>query len=353
MRPSIVGCLIVAAPLLAQVQELRHGGEVVLSTRPGVQGLASAFGSPSDPCGVVRLVGLQPGKRYQVTLTFEAGSDIGIGHSWVDGDPFSREWRSFVGIGGGTGSRHLPGKQEVYLFTVDPASTASTLTLPFRTSRPWQATVRLGDPSGVTPDSRDRWGYTYVTDFDRDKTAPFKLTLGKPAPKPDTPPAASGPWVDVPVGSSATATTTPHQPNLATAFGGASEPRMVYRLGPLTPGTRYSAALVYDGGSDVSFAHSWVDGNPYDRDWFGFTGIGTGTGRMVQPGKTDVYQFTVAPGSTSRYLFVVLRTGKPMPVKVHLQPGDLGLTPQSKDRWGYFYVTDFDRDRTAPFLLKR
>jgi hypothetical protein len=30
-----------------------------------------------------------------------------------------------------------------------------------------------------------------------------------------------------------------------------------------------------------------------------------------------------------------------------------GLTRDSQDRWGYYYVTDFDFDRTSPFLLTR
>lgn len=347
----IAPALLLALPLAAQSTDLRPGGEIALATRPGLH-LASGYGSVSDPCAVVKLAPLQAGRRYQVTLTYEAGTDIGYSHAWVDGDPFGNQSRSFVGIGSGTGSRPLPGKQEVFLFTVDPASTSQTLTLAFRTSKPWNARLRLGDASGLTPDAKDRWGYTYVTDFDKERRSPFKLTQGPAAPPPPTA-STSGPWKEVPVGGSATATTTPNQPNLATAFGGATDPRTVYRLGPLTPGQRYSVGLVYDGGSDVGFSHSWVDGNPYGRDWHSFVGIGSGTGRMVQPGKTDVLQFTVAPGSTSRFLFLVLRTGSPMPVKVHLQTGDMGLTPQSKDRWGYYYVTDFDKDRNAPFLLKR
>ncbi len=336
----------------ALAQDLRPGGEVPLATRTGLQGLASGFGSASDNCAVVKLAPLQAGKRYQLTLTYEAGTDIGYGHSWVDGDPFGKQSRSMVGIGTGTGSRSLSGKQEIFLFTIDPASSSQAIYLAFRTSKPWNATVRLGDPTGVTPDTKDRWGYFYVTDFDREKRAPFKLVAG-PARIPTEPVSMAGPWKDVPVNGSATATTTPDQPNLATAFGSASDPRMVYRLGPLAPGTRYSVGLVYDGGSDVGFAHSWVDGNPFGRDWHSFVGIGSGTGSRPMVGKTDVFQFTVAPGSTSRYVFLVMRTGKPMPVKVNLQTGNLGLTTESKDRWGYFYVTDFDKDRTAPFLLKR
>jgi hypothetical protein len=29
-----------------------------------------------------------------------------------------------------------------------------------------------------------------------------------------------------------------------------------------------------------------------------------------------------------------------------------GVNPNSQDRWGYYFVKDFDADRTSPFLLK-
>ncbi|MGB4600472.1 MAG: hypothetical protein WBI04_10950 [Trichlorobacter sp.] len=40
-----------------------------------------------------------------------------------------------------------------------------------------------------------------------------------------------------------------------------------------------------------------------------------------------------------------------MPLRISLQRSS-GVTKDSQDRWGYYYVTDFDADRTASFLLK-
>ena len=315
--------------------------------------VATAFGSPSDPKAVFRLGPLAPGRRYQLTFTYDAGGDVGFAHSWVDGSPFGRDWHSFVGIGTGTGTRPMPGKEAVFLFTVDRASTARTLQVVLRTSVPFPVKARLTDPSpGLTPQSQDRWGYFYVTDFDADRTAPFLLKRGSEGAPPPAP-SVSGPWVEVPLNGSASARTAVLAAPVANAFGAAADPKTVFRLGPLAPGRRYEVIFTYDAGGDVGFAHSWVDGSPFGRDWHSFVGIGTGTGTRPMPGKEARFLFTVAPGSTSRHLFIVLRTSQPFPVKVALTDRLSGLTPQSQDRWGYYYVTDFDADRTAPFLLKR
>ena len=140
---------------------------------------------------------------------------------------------------------------------------------------------------------------------------------------------------------------------VASAFGPQAHPKAVFRLGPLVPGRRYQLTFTYDAGGDVTFAHRWVDGDPFGREWHSFVGIGTGTGTRPMPGKEAKYLFSVDAGSTSRHLFIVLRTSQSFPVKVALTDRPSGLTPQSQDRWGYFFVSDFDADRTSPFLLKR
>lgn len=342
---------------LAQAQtgvvDLPPGGSVAVQTTVLPTPVSTAFGAPSDPKTVFRLGPLAPGRRYQVTFTYDAGGDVGFAHSWVDGNPFGRDWHSFVGIGTGTGTRPMPGKEAVFQFSVDRASTARTLHVVLRTSVPFAVKARLTEPSpGLSPQTQDRWGYFYVSDFDADRTSPFLLKRGGEAPPPSTQ-VASGPWIEVPVNGSASARTAVLASPVANAFGAAADPKTVFRLGPLAPGRRYEVIFTYDAGGDVGFAHSWVDGSPFGRDWHSFVGIGTGTGTRPMPGKEARFLFTVASGSTSHHLFIVLRTSQPFPVKVGLTDRLSGLTPQSQDRWGYYYVTDFDADRTAPFLLKR
>ena len=142
-------------------------------------GLPSFFGSAADCYAVFKLGPLAAGKRYEATLTFDAGTDIGYGMSWIDGDPKGKDFSSFVGIGTGTGTREMKGKESTFLFTVDPKSTAAFLYLVIRSNKPWDISMGLADRlSGVNRDSQDKWGYYYVTDFDFDRTSPFLLTRG-------------------------------------------------------------------------------------------------------------------------------------------------------------------------------
>jgi hypothetical protein len=334
------------------VVDLPVNGARQITTTTEVTGLAPAYGGPSDPKAVVRLGPLTPGQRYEVTLTYYAGSDIGYAHAWVDGSPFGPDSQSFVGIGSGTGSRSLAGKQEKFLFTVDPASTSNMLHLVIRsTGKPLALKVSLAAPSGVTKQSQDRWGYFYVTDFDSDRTAPFKLTRGGPPVV--VAPRAERPWIELPMNAERRTTTSASVTGLAPAYGAPSDPKAVFRLGPLTPGRRYEVTLTYDAGSDIGFAHAWVDGNPFGTDSQSFVGIGSGTGSRPLPDKQEKFLFTVDPASTSRFLFLVIRsTGKPFPLKVSLS-APTGVTRQSQDRWGYSHVTEFDTDRMAPFRLVR
>jgi hypothetical protein len=111
--------------------EVPVNGSRLAETATGA-GLPSFFGPSDYNHAVFRLGPFAPGKRYEVTLTFDAGTDIGYGMSWVDGDPWGRDYASFVGIGTGTGTREMKGKESKFLFTVDAKSTA--LPLPGRES---------------------------------------------------------------------------------------------------------------------------------------------------------------------------------------------------------------------------
>ena len=89
-------------------------------------GLPSFFGSAAEYYAVFKLGPFAPGRRYEATLTFDAGTDIGYATAWVDGDPAGKDFASFVGIGTGTGTREMKGKEEKFLFTVDAKSTSDT-----------------------------------------------------------------------------------------------------------------------------------------------------------------------------------------------------------------------------------
>ena len=159
--------------------------------------------------------------------------------------------------------------------------------------------------------------------------------------------------VDVPLGG-VRQVTTGALPNLPGTFGSANDPKALFRLGPLVPGKRYMVTLTYNEGTNIGFAHSWVDGNPLGKNWSSMTGIGSGTGSRMTQGKEDKFLFTVHPASTSNRLFLVLRsTGRPLEMKVSLGEAPAGLSRESKDARGYYNVTDFDFDRTAPFKLTR
>ena len=134
-------------------------------------GLPSYFGPADYHYAVFRLGPLSPGRRYEATLTFDAGTNIGYGTSWVDGDPSGKEYASFVGTGTGTGTREMISKEAKYLFTVDAKSTAPFLYLVVSSNRPWKLGVSVTDRlSGANPSTQDKWGYYYVTDFDADRT---------------------------------------------------------------------------------------------------------------------------------------------------------------------------------------
>ncbi|MGV8057475.1 MAG: hypothetical protein AB2L12_05505 [Smithellaceae bacterium] len=142
-------------------------------------GLPPAYGPPEHFYTVLRIYPLVPGKRYEATLTYDAGTDMGYAYNWQDGDPTTKDSVSFVGIGSGTGSRELKNKEERFLFTVDPKSTSNVLYVIVRSYKVWDIRFAVTDKlSGVTRDSQDRWGYYYVTDFDFSKTSPFLLTRG-------------------------------------------------------------------------------------------------------------------------------------------------------------------------------
>jgi hypothetical protein len=315
-------------------------------------GLPSFFGSAAEYYAVFKLGPFAPGKRYEATLTFDAGTDIGYASAWVDGDPAGKDFASFVGIGTGTGTREMKGKEEKFLFTVDAKSTAAFLFLVVRSNKPWKLGVGVTDrASSLTRDSQDTWGYYYVNDFDFSRTAPFLLTRsGAAAPAAESP--ASG-YVDVQPGQVKKAATMSGWTWMPSYLGGPEGFYALFRLGPLAAGKRYEATLTFDAGTDIGYGLSWLDGDPKGKDFSSFAGIGTGTGTREMKGKESKFLFTVEPKSTAAFLYLVVRSNKPWDISMGLTDRLSGVNRDSQDKWGYYYVTDFDFDRTSPFLLTR
>jgi hypothetical protein len=332
--------------------EVPMNGSQVAETATGA-GLPSYFGSAAEHFTVFRLGPFAPGRRYELTLTFDAGTDIGYATSWVDGDPWGKDHASFVGIGTGTGTRELKGKKEKFLFTVDAKSTSDTLYVVVRSSTAWKVGVAVTDRlTGVNRDSQDAWGYYYVNDFDFNRTAPFLLTRGGGAAAPVAQSPASG-YVDVAPGQVKKSATTSDWAWMPTFLGGPDQLYTVFRLGPLDAGKRYEATLTFDAGTDIGYAMSWIDGDPKGKDFLSFVGIGTGTGTREMKGAESKFLFTVDAKSTAAFLYLVVRSNKPWDLSLALADRLSGVTRDSQDKWGYYYVTDFDVNRISPFLLTR
>ncbi len=173
-------CLCIGSPAAARTgfHDLQVPSALDVTTVTGVK-LPSFFGAPDQHYAIFKIWPVVHGKRYEATLTFDAGTDIGYATSWVDGDPWGKDFWSFVGIGTGTGTRVLKGKEEKFLFSIDPGSTSNVLYVLVRSHRPWNIRFGVTDsPSGVTNQSQDKWTYYYVKDFDADRNAPFLLKRG-------------------------------------------------------------------------------------------------------------------------------------------------------------------------------
>ncbi len=355
--PIVVLALLLPAALLSASPpyvEVLPGSVKSAVTQGGYPWMPGPLGGPDQQYAVFRLGPLASGKAYAVTLTYDAGTDIGYGHSWIDGDPAARDWASLVGIGSGTGTRELKGKEDKFLFTVDPKSTSNLLYLLVRTGKPWNLSVGLADrPAGLSRDSQDRWGYYYVTDFDFDRTSPFLLTRsGAAAPAAAEPPASA--YAKLAPNASRPVVTEKSFPAMPNFFGGPDGYYAVLHLAPLAAGRRYELTLTFDAGTNIGYATAWVDGDPLGKEYWSFVGTGTGTGTREMKGKQQKFFFTVDAKSSSTSMYLLLRSNQTWNLSVGLtdRPNP-GLTPNTQDAWGYTYVTDFDLDRNSPFLLTR
>ena len=284
---SVVATLMLLASALfasPPYVDVQPGSVKSTVTQAGYSWMPGGFGGPNQLYAVFRLGPLAAGKAYALTLTYDAGTDIGYGHSWVDGDPAGKDYASLVGIGSGTGTRELKGKEDKFLFTVNPKSTSNLLYLLVRTSQAWNLSVGLADrPSGLSRDSQDRWGYYYVTDFDFDRTSPFLLTRSAGAPPVAEAQASPSGYMELPPNTTrplATAKSFPAMPNF---FGGPDAHYAVVHMGPLAAGRRYELTLTFDAGDNVGYSAAWSTGTPWART----TGPSWASARRRVPGDEE------------------------------------------------------------------
>ena len=65
------------------------------------------------------------------------------------------------------------------------------------------------------------------------------------------------------------------------------------------------------------------------------------------------FLFSADGASSSNVMYLVIRSTVPWNLAVSLTDRLSGVTRNSQDRWGYYYVDDFDVSRASPFLLTR
>jgi hypothetical protein len=66
--------------------EVQPGPAKNTVTQGGYSWMPSPFGGPDGHYAILHLKPLAAGKRYELSLTFNAGTDIGYSTAWVDGD---------------------------------------------------------------------------------------------------------------------------------------------------------------------------------------------------------------------------------------------------------------------------
>jgi hypothetical protein len=161
------------------------------------------------------------------------------------------------------------------------------------------------------------------------------------------------PYVDLTVGSMKPTQTAAGYTWMPTYLGGPDQLYAVIRMGPLSAGKSYAASLIFDAGTEIGYALAWMDGDPANRESYSFVGTGTGTGSRELKGKRETFLFAVDAKSTSNVLYLLIRSNKPWNFSVELANRPGGLSRDSQDQWGYYYVTDFTFNNAPPFLLTR
>jgi hypothetical protein len=143
---------------------------------------------------------------------------------------------------------------------------------------------------------------------------------------------------------------------LPTGFGSPEEFYAVFRVSGLQAGVKYQATIAYDGGTDIYYGMSWLDGNPLLPDWNSFGGIGSGTGSgKVMPGYEQTHLFTTDPKSTKGVIYLVVRSGKPWTISmtVTVTAAKAGIDRNTKNNYDYYAVEDWTKENTVLFLLTK
>lgn len=140
--------------------------------------------------------------------------------------------------------------------------------------------------------------------------------------------------------------------SLHSSFGGPDYYYAVIRIDGLAPGTLYEATITYEAGTGISYAMSWVSGNPLATTWrsLGGLGSGTGTGKSM-PGYETKQIFVVGEESTEQVIYLVVRSDKPWEIGFSITDTFSGVTRESKNKYGYFMLDDWTNGGKSVFLL--
>jgi hypothetical protein len=173
-----VSTICFAAQPKDAVKVLKLGDRAEYTTAPGLK-LPSAFGDPAQNFLVVRITGLKKAVKYQAAFSWEGNTGINYGMTWVDGNPFVKDWRNLGGIGSGTGTGEelRPGYDTYQLFTTDPKSKKSVIYLVIRSDKPWTISLSVSPAAaGISRETKNSYGYYAVDDWTNGDTVTFELT---------------------------------------------------------------------------------------------------------------------------------------------------------------------------------
>ncbi|MBN1409993.1 MAG: hypothetical protein JW969_04060 [Spirochaetales bacterium] len=174
----ILGAVVfLSAETKGNVQVLKLGDASEFSTVSGIK-LPAAFGKKDEYYAVIKITGLKKGNRYQATFNWEGGTDIYFGMTLIDGNPFSKNWRSLGSVGSSTGKGDpLPGYEAYHLFATSPKSRKSAVYLVIRSDNPWTINLSVAPAKPeVNQQTKNSYGFFAVEDWTNNGTVAFELT---------------------------------------------------------------------------------------------------------------------------------------------------------------------------------
>jgi len=314
--------------------------------------LKSVLKSSYDFFAVVSLKTLELNHFYQLALNYDNGSGIYYGLSWLDGLPYQTGFRLIGSTSTQTGKgTSQPNYEAYHFFQVHPHSTATELFLVIYSDKAWTLSLALTKitKAGLDKNKKNAYGHFTALDWTEDGRVAFKLTASSTQAKTQT----TNTVYELKLGQRFTLTTAQGL-TLHNSFGGPEYYYTVIRISGLKPNQKYQATLVYEGGSGIFYALSWVDGHPFQKDWRNLGGLGTGTGTgKSMPGYETYHLFQTDAKSTKDTIYLVVRSDKPWTFELLVSEANPSINELTKNSYGYFATADWTEKGKTFFLLSR